>query len=61
MINLDLGGNGDMHLVTDDVVNEAIQALENPAQQVDLNRFCFSSSYENKFFSFQLGSCFKMS
>jgi len=34
MINLDLGGNGDVHSVTDDVVNEAIQALENPAQKV---------------------------
>ncbi len=34
MINLDLGGNGDVHSVTDDVVNEAIQALDNPAQKV---------------------------
>lgn len=35
MINLDLGGNGDVHLVTDDVVNEAIQALDNLAQKVE--------------------------
>jgi hypothetical protein len=34
MINLDLGGNGDTHAVTDDVVNEAIGALENPFQKV---------------------------
>jgi hypothetical protein len=34
MINLDLGGNGDIHAVTDDVVNEAIQALDNPLQKV---------------------------
>jgi hypothetical protein len=34
MINLDLGGNGDVHLVTDDIVNEAIQSLENPLQKV---------------------------
>ena len=34
MINLDLGGNGDTHAVTDDVVNEAIEALENPFQKV---------------------------
>jgi nuclear receptor-binding protein len=43
MINLDLGGNGDMHLVTDDVVNEAIQALENPAQK-DLVLKCLESN-----------------
>ena len=35
MINLDLGGNGDTHLVTDEVVNEAIQSLENPVQKVN--------------------------
>jgi hypothetical protein len=34
MINLDLGGNGDVHLVTDDVVDEAIQSLDNPVQKV---------------------------
>ena len=34
MINLDLGGNGDIHSVTDDIVNEAIQLLENPVQKV---------------------------
>ena len=34
MINLDLGGNGDVHLVTDDLVNEAIQTLENTDQKV---------------------------
>ncbi|CAF1078974.1 unnamed protein product [Adineta steineri] len=33
MINLDLGGNGDIHSVTDDVVNEAIQTLDNPIQK----------------------------
>jgi len=39
MINLDLGGNGDVHLVTDDVVNEAIQTLENPYQKVQKKYF----------------------
>ena len=34
MINLDLGGNGDLHSVTEDVVNEAIHTLENPHQKV---------------------------
>jgi serine/threonine protein kinase len=42
MINLDLGGNGDVHLVTDDVVNEAIQTLENPYQK-DLVLQCLQS------------------
>jgi hypothetical protein len=41
MSNLDLGGNGDMHLVTDDVVNEAIQALDNPNQKVGLDIVSF--------------------
>lgn len=35
MINLDLGGNGDVHSVTDDVVNESIQLLDNPLQKVE--------------------------
>jgi hypothetical protein len=57
MINLDLGGNGDVHLVTEEIVNEAIQALENPAQKVGLHIFfCMKINY---FFS--IGSCFKMS
>lgn len=34
MINLDLGGNGDTHVVTEDVVNEAITSLDNLAQKV---------------------------
>ena len=34
MINLDLGGNGDLHSVTDDVVRDAIQALDNHLQKV---------------------------
>jgi hypothetical protein len=38
MINLDLGGNGDTHAVTDDVVNEAIETLENPYQKVARER-----------------------
>ncbi|CAF1022694.1 unnamed protein product [Rotaria sp. Silwood1] len=33
MINLDLGGNGDTHAVTDDVVSEAIETLDNPLQK----------------------------
>jgi nuclear receptor-binding protein len=33
MVNLDLGGNGDIHAVTEDVVNEAIESLENPIQK----------------------------
>ncbi|CAF0792372.1 unnamed protein product [Rotaria sordida] len=33
MINLDLGGNGDTHAVTDDVVNDAIANLDNPVQK----------------------------
>jgi hypothetical protein len=37
MINLDLGGNGDIHAVTDDVLNEAIDILDNPVQKVELN------------------------
>ena len=36
MINLDLGGNGDVHSVTSEIVNEAIQALDNPNQKVCL-------------------------
>lgn len=35
MINLDLGGNGDTHAITSDVVHEAIETLENPVQKVD--------------------------
>lgn len=34
MINLDLGGNGDVHLVTEEVVNDAIQTLDDPVQKV---------------------------
>lgn len=34
MINLDLGGNGDVHSVTEDVVNEAIQGLDDSMQKV---------------------------
>ena len=34
MINLDLGGNGDLHAVTSDVVNDAIGNLDNPMQKV---------------------------
>ncbi len=34
MINLDLGGNGDINSATDDVVNEAINTLDNPLQKV---------------------------
>ncbi|CAF5064549.1 unnamed protein product [Rotaria magnacalcarata] len=33
MINVDLGGNGDTHAVTEAVVNEAIETLENPVQK----------------------------
>lgn len=41
MINLDLGGNGDGHSITVDVVNDAIQALDNPNQKVAENiRLC---------------------
>ncbi len=39
MMNLDLGGNGDIHAVTDDVVSEAIELLDNPIQKVELNLF----------------------
>ena len=41
MINLDLGGNGDMHSVTDEMISEAIQSLENPLQKVT-NPFWFN-------------------
>ena len=34
MINLDLGGNGDLHSVTEEVIREAIQVLDNPLQKV---------------------------
>lgn len=37
MINLDLGGNGDTHAVTVDMISEAIESLENPDQKVNLN------------------------
>ncbi|CAF4520071.1 unnamed protein product, partial [Rotaria magnacalcarata] len=33
MINLDLGGNGDVHSVTDEVVSDAIQTLDDPMQK----------------------------
>jgi hypothetical protein len=36
MINLDLGGNGDLHSITDDIVNDAIQSLDNNSQKVNL-------------------------
>ncbi len=39
MVNLDLGGNGDTHAVTDDVVNEAIKILDNPDQKVNEKYF----------------------
>ncbi|CAF0719551.1 unnamed protein product [Adineta ricciae] len=42
MINLDLGGNGDTHSVTEEVVNEAIQSLENPVQK-DLILKCLAT------------------
>jgi hypothetical protein len=35
MINLDLGGNGDTHAITNDIAIEAIKILDNPYQQVD--------------------------
>lgn len=35
MINLDLGGNGDTHAVTDETVNDAINTLDNPYQKVE--------------------------
>lgn len=34
MINLDLGGNGDLHSVTEEVIREAIHVLDNPLQKV---------------------------
>lgn len=37
MINLDMGGNGDTHAVTDGVVNDAITTLDNPIQKVQRN------------------------
>ena len=46
MINLDLGGNGDGHLITTDVMSEAIQALDNPKQKVgESSRFCFNQVF----------------
>ncbi|CAF2702820.1 unnamed protein product [Rotaria sp. Silwood2] len=33
MVNLDLGGNGDVHSVTDEIVNEAIHTLDDPVQK----------------------------
>ena len=39
MINLDLGGNGDTHAVTDEIINEAIRTLDNPYQKVGRNAF----------------------
>ncbi|UJR21827.1 hypothetical protein I4U23_024901 [Adineta vaga] len=42
MINLDLGGNGDIHSVTDEVVVEAIDGLDNPLQK-DLILKCLES------------------
>jgi len=47
MINLDLGGNGDTHVITDDVVNEAIETLENPIQK-DLVLKCLESNPEKR-------------
>lgn len=41
MINLDMGGNGDTHAVTDETIGEAIQILENPYQKVGRNLDCF--------------------
>ena len=43
MINLDLGGNGDTHAVTGDIVNEAIANLDNPIQKVEFVFFSFVS------------------
>jgi hypothetical protein len=37
MINLDLGGNGDTHAITSDVVNDAIEVLDNSDQKVKRN------------------------
>lgn len=37
MINLDLGGNGDLHSVTDEMIHEAIESLENPQQKVRMH------------------------
>jgi hypothetical protein len=58
MINLDLGGNGDINSATDDVVNEAINTLDNPLQKVKQK---FILLIKNNVFRKNLGSCFKMS
>ncbi|CAF0768953.1 unnamed protein product [Didymodactylos carnosus] len=42
MINLDLGGNGDTHAITEEVVNEALESLEDPVQK-DLVLQCLCS------------------
>jgi hypothetical protein len=55
MINLDLGGNGDTHAVTDDVVNDAIETLDNPDQKVENIYLILGNNF------FKKGSCFAMS
>jgi hypothetical protein len=44
MMNLDLGGNGDTHAVTDDIVGEAIEILENPVQKVRIDLLLITNS-----------------
>lgn len=39
MINLDLGGNGETHVITDEIIHEAIDDLDNNAQKVNKNIF----------------------
>lgn len=41
MINLDMGGNGDTHAVTDETISEAIKVLDNPYQKVKKCLFCY--------------------
>ena len=41
MINIELGGNGDTHAVTDETISEAIKILDNPYQKVGGNLDCF--------------------
>ena len=57
MINLDLGGNGDTHTITNEVIHDAIEMLDNATQQVRKKITTIDRSNNVRF---SLGSCFEM-
>lgn len=53
MFNMDLGGNGDTHTVTDELIESSIAALEDDKQK-DFVRSCLNSDPEKRQTSYDL-------